>query len=162
MSAKRVRRTAVVGAGMAIVLAGVAFAAAPLPQKGKLYESSTVGKSKVTLLLLVSPSTPKLIEPGVPVLGAAHSGGFIECPNSKSIAEFPFPEAPLLLSHGKYGFTVRRAGANPKFLGKAKKGTLRLVITGTVTSSTTISGTVTNTGSICKTSAVHYTATLHG
>jgi len=87
------------GVGLAIALAGTALAAAPLPTAGKVYDNGTVGKSKLTLTLVISPTSARKIESGVPEFSqVAHSGGYLECPSSSKIAEFPFPGATLKLS----------------------------------------------------------------
>ena len=99
MSARRARRAAMAGVGLAIALAGTALAAAPLPTAGKVYDNGTVGKSKLTLTLVISPSNARRIASGVPEFSqVAHSGGYLECPSSSKIAEFPFPGATLKLS----------------------------------------------------------------
>ncbi len=148
---------------MAIVLAGTALAAASLPVAGKVYDNGTVGKSKVTLTFVISPSNARKIESGVPEFSqTAHSGGYLECPSSSKIAEFPFPGATLTLSGGRYGFSVIETHTNPTFLGSPNKGTLRLRIKGTVTSATRITGTVTVSGDVCKTvGTVHYSLSLN-
>jgi hypothetical protein len=155
MSARGVRITTVAGAGLAIALAGSALAATPLPQKGKAYGKGTVGKQKLVLILVTSKSNPKKILSGVPAFSqVAHSGGWLECPSSHTIAEFPFPGATLKLSGGKYGFSVTENKTNPTFLGAATTGTLKVVIKGTVASSKRITGTLTASG-IC-TANVHF------
>ncbi len=146
---------------MAIVLAATALAAAPLPVAGKVYANGAVGKSKLTLLLVISPSDAKRIESGVPEFSqTAHSGGYLECPSSSKIAEFPFPGAALTLSRGKYGFSVSETKTNPTFLGSPNEGTLKLRIKGTVTNATHITGTVTVSGDVCKAGTVRYSLAL--
>lgn len=163
MSAQRACRAGIAGIGLAIVLAGAALAAVPLPMAGKVYDNGTVGKSKLTLTLVISPSNAKRIESGVPEFSqTAHSGGYLECPSSSKIAEFPFPGATLTLSGGKYGFSVTESRSNPTFLGSPNKGTLKLRIKGTVTSATRITGTVAVSGNVCKTAGtVHYSLALN-
>jgi hypothetical protein len=144
------------------VLAGTALAAAPaLPKRGKVYTDGTVGRSKITLTLVISSSNPRRIESGVPEFSeTAHSGGYLECPSSSKIAEFPFPGATLKLSAGKYGFEVTETKTNPTFLGSPTTGTLKLRITGSVTSATRIVGTMTVSGDVCKTETIHYSLAL--
>ncbi len=162
MSTQRARRAGIAGAGIAIVLAGTALAAAPpLPKSGKVYTNGTVGRSKITLTLVISPSNAKRIESGVPEFSeTAHSGGYLECPSSSKIAEFPFPGATLTLSGGKYGFSVTETKTNPTFLGSPNHGTLKLRVNGSVTSATRIAGTVTVSGDVCKTGTIHYSLAL--
>ncbi|MGO9973545.1 MAG: hypothetical protein ACLP01_12220 [Solirubrobacteraceae bacterium] len=150
------------GTAMAIALAGTALAAAQLPRAGKVYDNGTVGKSKLTLTFVISPTNAKTIESGVPEFSqTAHSGGYLECPSSSKIAEFPFPGATLTLSRGKYGFSVTETQTNPTFLGSPNKGTLKLRIKGTVTGATQITGTVTVSGDVCKTGTVPYSLSLN-
>jgi hypothetical protein len=149
VSAKGVLRATAVGTGIAIMTAGAALAATPLPEKGKAYGKGTITKDRLVLTLVTSKSNPKKIVSGVPALSQiAHSGGFLQCPNSHKIAEFPFPGATLKLSGGKYGFSVTENKTNPPFLGAPITGTLKLVIKGTVASPTRITGTLKASG-IC-------------
>jgi hypothetical protein len=162
VSAQRARGAGIAGTGMAIVLAGTALAAAaPLPKAGSVYANGTVGKSKITLTLVISPSNAKKIESGVPEFSqTAHSGGYLECPSSSKIAEFPFPGATLTLFGGKYGFSVTETSTDPTFLGSPNRGTLTLRINGSVTSATRITGTVTVRGDVCKAGMIHYSLAL--
>ncbi|MGA2013934.1 MAG: hypothetical protein ABSH51_25850 [Solirubrobacteraceae bacterium] len=149
------------GVGLAIALAGTALAAAPLPAAGKVYDNGTVGKSKLTLTLVISPTSARKIESGVPEFSqVAHSGGYLECPSSSKIAEFPFPGATLKLSSGSYGFSVTERRTDPTFLGSPRTGTLTLRITGAVTSATQITGAVTVSGDVCAAETVHYRLAL--
>ncbi len=162
MSARRARRAGIAGTGVAIVLAGTALAASPpLPKQGNVYTNGDVGRSKLTLTFVISPSNAKKIESGVPEFSqTAHSGGYLECPSSSKIAEFPFPGATLTLSAGKYGFSVTETKINPTFLGRPNSGTLKLRINGSVTSATRITGTVAVSGDVCKTGTIHYSLPL--
>ena len=162
MPARRARRVGIAGSAIAIVLAATALASSPpLPKAGTVYDNGTVGKSKITLTLVISPSNAKKIESGVPEFSqTAYSGGYLECPSSSKIAEFPFPGASLTLSAGKYGFSVTETKTNPTFLGSPNNGTLKLRVNGSVTSATRIAGTVTVSGDVCKTGTIHYSLAL--
>ena len=166
MSAKGVRRTGIAGIGMAVVLAGAAFAAAPLPMAGKSYSDGvTLGQGKLSIAFVIS-SNPKKIAAGKPVLGVAHSGGFLECPKTPHFStgapyvEFPFPATRLKLSGGKYGFSVSETKTNLTFLGSSEKGKLKVEIKGTVASPTLITGSLTASGEGCTTGAVSFRAKL--
>lgn len=168
MSAKGLRNAAVVGTAIAIVGAGAALATAPLPQRGKVYDNGvTVGKDKVTMAFVIAMTNAKVIASGVPAFTKiAHSGGYLACPRAKSTGTLPFvvidfPRTTLKLSGGKYRFSVSETRTNPPFLGSLQKGTIRLRITGTVTSPTRITGTVSASGDACTTSApLPYRASL--
>jgi hypothetical protein len=160
VSAKGLLRVTVAGTGMAIVLAGGALAAAALPHAGKVYDNGTLGKHPATLVLVINPSAATKIEAGKPVFSdIASSGGYLKCPGVKRFStstaevEFPFPGATLKLSGGKYAFSVSETKTNPTFLGSTEKGTLKVKITGTITSATRITGTVSASGDGCTTTA---------
>ncbi len=160
VSAQRALTAGFAGTGIAIVLAGTALAAV-LPKTGKVYANGTVGKNKITLTLVISPSNAKKIESGVPEFSeTAHSGGYLECPSSSKIAEFPFPGATLTPSRGKYSFSVTETKTDPTFLGSPNNGTLKLRISGSVTSATRITGTVTVSGDVCKAGSIPYSLAL--
>lgn len=161
--------------GCALVLAAFALlavaaqAAAPSLKPGVAY-STGAGKHSVTLTFVTSLHTPNRIEEGEAAIGSQYalSGGSISCPKAKKepglhgtpFALFGFPGTTLAVKHGAYGFAVseRLPGTTP--LGStAKSFTLRLKITGTVTSASKITGTVTASGGPCKTKKpIPYTA----
>ncbi len=166
MSANGARTAGVAGIGLAIVLAGVALGAVPLPIAGRSYSDGvTLGKGKLAIAFVIS-SNPKKIASGKPVLGVAKSGGFLECPKTPHFStgapyvEFPFPATKLKLSGGKYTFSVSETKTNLTFLGSSEKGELKLKIKGMVASPQLITGSLTASGEGCTTRAVSFRAKL--
>ena len=148
------------GASLAILVAGVALASAPLPKTGKAY--TTAGnKGGVGITLVTNATNPKKIQPGAAALGSqfALSGGSVLCPKAKKssgfhgtpFAIFGFPGAKLKLIHGKYGFvkTVRVPNTVPLGSFAVKPFTLKVKIVGAVANSNLIKGTAKATGGPC-------------
>lgn len=149
----------VAAASLVVLVAGVAFASAPLPHTGKAY-TTVSNKSGVGITLVTSASNPRVIQPGAAALGSqfALSGGSVLCHKAKKnpgfhgtpFALFGFPGAKLTLSHGKYGFSKSVTVRNTVPLGSSVKAfTLKLTIKGTVASANLITGAVKSTGGSC-------------
>ncbi len=130
-----------------------------MPKTAKAY-STGGSKHGVSVTLVTSASNPKAIEPGAAAAGSqfALSGGAVLCPKAKKnpgfhevpFAVFGFPGATLKISHGKYGFSKTSKTQETTALGSsAKPFPLKVKITGTVVSPTSIKGTVKATGGPC-------------
>jgi hypothetical protein len=159
---------------VAAVLAGAAAALAgpPLPTPEKAFQTPA-GVHRPLTLTLVSGATGKTIEEGAAALGSefALSGGVIRCPKAKKaagfhetpFAAFGFPRTPLKLSHGSYGFSTHVTQRRESLVGStAPSITLKLKITGTVVTPTTIEGTISAKGGKCTIAKpLSYTAKLN-
>ena len=166
MSTKSVRTAGIAGIALAIVLAGVALGATPLPIAGRSYSDGvTLGKGKLAIAFVISPNAKKIAS-GKPVLGTAHSGGFLEClktPHFSTTApyvEFPFPATTLKLSGGKYTFSVSETEDKPDLPREHGERQTKLKIKGTVASPKLITGSLTANGEGCTTSAINFRAKL--
>lgn len=156
---------------VSILLVSVAQAAAPSLEPGKAY--STGGTEHgVSITLVTSVRTPNRIEEGEAAAGSQYalSEGSILCPKAKKnpglkgvpFALFGFPGTTLHLKNGAYGFSTRIRAAKTTPLGSSVKPfTLKVKVTGTVTSATEIAGTISVSGGPCKTKKpVPYSAKL--
>jgi hypothetical protein len=173
VSRNRILQAAAASALAAVLAAGVALAAKspPLPQTGKGYTTS--GSSRPSVTLVINASNPKVIQPGAGALGSqfAISNGFLNCPKAKKnkgfkgtpFVPFGFPGATLKLSHGSYGFSVKDTEHKTAPVGSSGKFfTLKVTITGKVSSATLITGTVKASGGTCTTKkALKYKAKLN-
>lgn len=159
------------GACLLLLCAAASAAGPALPKPASAY--STEGNVHgVSLTLVTSASSGKTIEPGAAAAGSqfALSGGAVNCTKAKKgpgfhgvpFAVFGFPKTTLKLSKGKYGFSKTVTQKNTVPLGSTNAPfTLRLKITGTVTSQALITGTISAKGGPCTTKKpVKYKAKL--
>jgi hypothetical protein len=167
-----VKSTVLAAGACLLLLCAAASAAGPaLPKPASAY--STEGNVHgVSLTLVTSASSGKTIEPGAAAAGSqfALSGGAVNCTKAKKgpgfhgvpFAVFGFPKTALKLSKGKYGFSKTVTQKNTVPLGSTNAPfTLRLKITGTVTSQALITGTISAKGGPCTTKKpVKYKAKL--
>lgn len=159
-----------------LVVAGVALAAAVLPQPGKAYDVGRPVAKGANLTLIVSVHNPRqlLAGPLNPPIGSQYalSTGTVPCRRAKRsstlprsetpFALFAFPGATLRLSHGRYRFSVTATAHHVSILGSAAKPiTLRVAVTGVVRNATTIAGTITPRGGPCTSRPVPYVAKLN-
>ncbi len=142
-----------------LLLAGLAFASAPLPKPAKAYSTGHI-RHGVSLTLVTGPSSGRVIEPGGAAVGSqfALSGGAVLCKKAKKgpgfhevpFAVFGFPGARLKLSHGEYGFSKSFKTPETSVLGStAKPFTLKVKIKAVVASPNAIKGTVKPRGGPC-------------
>jgi hypothetical protein len=153
------------------LLVAVAQAAAPSLQPGKAYST---GKTKhgVSITFVTSVRTPNRIEEGEAAAGSQYalSEGSILCPKAKKntgfhevpFALFGFPGTTLHVKNGAYAFSARIRAPKTTPLGSSVKPfTLKVKVTGTVTSPTKITGTISASGGPCKTKKpIPYSAKL--
>lgn len=172
MSRHRIFVISGVGGILALTTA-VALAAAPLPHAEKAYTTFAgfPNKSGIGMILIMS-SSPKRIQRGGELAKAVSviSSGSYKCPNAKKSAgstktptvSFGFPGATLKLSKGAYGFSVKETQPKTTLTGSSEKPfTLKVAITGKVSSSTLITGTIALSGGKCTTKTpIKYSAKL--
>ncbi len=160
----RMLRYGVGAMAVPLIAAGLALAAAALPQTGKAYDVGRAAAKGANLTLIVSATNPRqlIAGPAQPPLGSQYAvaSGAVPCRKAKRastlsksavpFALFTFPGATLRLSHGSYRFSVAGTAHHVTILGSsAEPITLRVAVTGVVRNATTIAGTITPRGGAC-------------
>jgi hypothetical protein len=176
MLSRMLRHGVAAAVGVLLIAAGVAVAAAALPQAGKAYDVGRAVAKGASLTLIVSVRNPRqlLAGPANPPIGSQYAlaTGAVPCRRAKRTATLPrsevpfalfaFPGATLRRSRGSYRFAVAETTHDVTILGSsAKPVTLRVAVTGVVRNSTTIAGTITPRGGPCTSRPIAYVAKLN-